>query len=184
VQKHLKMCLTEQIRICSGLISDDYVLTIFTNKNTIIKRSLSYNVMEISQINYTGELRNTAVHLKSGSIVVTDAPSDNEGKGEAFSPTDLLSVSLATCMLTFMAIQAKKSGFKLGLAKARVIKVMSALPRKVKQIGVHITIFEGEYLEEQKGILLNAANNCPVALSLSSELIQELQIDYKHENPL
>lgn len=136
--------------------------------------------MEISQINYTGELHCTAVHLLSGTHITTDAPRDNEGKGESFSPTDLTCVSLATCMLTTMAIRAGKSGFTFGTASARVWKMMGNNPRKIDTIRVEIAVTSGSYTNEQMSLLENAAHNCPVALSLSSEVKQEIRIVYKH----
>ena len=88
---------------------------------------------------YLGDLRTESIHLKSGKVLLTDAPVDNNGKGEAFSPTDLLAAALCSCMMTIMGIKAKKEGYNLEGLSAEVIKVMHDAPRKVKAIKI---IFE------------------------------------------
>jgi uncharacterized OsmC-like protein len=135
--------------------------------------------MEISEIKYIGNLRTESTHLLSKTRLTTDAPPDNEGKGESFSPTDLTCVSLATCMLTTMAIRARKNGFEMGKATARVTKVMQPTPRRIKTIKVEMEISEGIYNQVQKELLAQAAGNCPVALSLHPEVEQILHIVYK-----
>jgi uncharacterized OsmC-like protein len=124
-----------------------------------------------SKINYTGGLHTEATHLQSGSIIHTDAPVDNNGKGEAFSPTDLLATSLGCCMLTIMGITAAKNNIPFEKAGADITKKMEADPRRVSEVIVNITV-NGNYTPDQKKMLETAALNCPVAKSLSAELKQ------------
>lgn len=136
--------------------------------------------MEISKIIYKGNLRTEATHLKSGQAVVTDAPTDNNGKGEAFSPTDLLATSLGSCMLTIMGIAANTHQIPFNSADVKIGKHMGTNPRRVVQIDVDITVYESNVLDlKQKEILEKAALNCPVAKSLSPELNQRISFYYK-----
>ncbi len=132
-----------------------------------------------AEIIYTGNLHTEATHVQSGTVISTDAPKDNEGKGEAFSPTDLLATALATCILTTMAIVAKRDGIARNVdnAKAEVIKVMQAHPRRVAEVHVKIT-FPKNYDEKEKQILENAAHSCPVAKSLHPDLKQIIEFIY------
>ena len=84
--------------------------------------------------NYVGELRTYSKHIKSGQKIITDAPTDNNGKGQAFAPTDLVSSALCSCMTTVMGICAEKGGFKMPNSSAKITKVMSVEPRKIKEI--------------------------------------------------
>lgn len=125
---------------------------------------------------YQGEFRTLAVHLDSKNQLITDAPKDNQGKGEAFSPTDLLSTSLASCMLTIGAMKAKSLGVELQGVSVQIEKKMQASPRKVAEI-VLTWDWKGldrsmspEVLEQVK----QAALNCPVALSLDSSVKKTL----------
>ena len=135
--------------------------------------------MEISKLIYQGELRTKAIHLKSGKEIITDAPTDNYGKGEAFSPTDLMSTSLAACMITIMGIEAEKFKFKLGEVEAVISKVMGVNPRRVIKIGIELTFKDASYTDEQKEQLKTAALNCPVAKSLHPEINQEISFMFK-----
>ncbi len=132
-----------------------------------------------AEITYTGNLHTEATHVQSGTIIATDAPKDNKGNGEAFSPTDLLATSLATCILTTMAIVAKRDGVARNIdgAKAAVVKVMQANPRKVAEIHVKIT-FQKSYEDKERQILENAAHTCPVAKSLHPDLKQVIEFVY------
>lgn len=123
--------------------------------------------MKISTVTYLGELRTKAVHLNSGDEIITDAPTDNQGKGEAFSPTDLMSTSLASCMLTIMGIAANAHGIAIENTKCEVEKYMDANPRRVGRIVVNVYMPAKSYDEKQKKILELAAKTCPVSLSLS-----------------
>lgn len=130
-----------------------------------------------AEILYSGKLRCRAMHMESGTEITTDAPKDNQGEGSAFSPTDLLAVSLASCILTTMAIVGKRHEIELDGAKAEVIKVMASEPRRVAEVKVKIT-FARNYDEKTRKLLENTAHSCPVARSLSTELKQELSFVY------
>lgn len=128
---------------------------------------------------YSGDLRTTAKHLGSGAEIITDAPLDNQGKGEAFSPTDLLAASLGSCMLTVMGIAARNHEFNIDGTKIEITKMMVNNPRKVAEIKVEFFMPELIYSTVQKQILEKAAHTCPVALSLDSELKQTILFHWK-----
>ena len=128
--------------------------------------------MKISSIEYLGGLRTSSVHLKSGKIVITDAPPDNNGKGEAFSPTDLLSTSLGCCMLTIMGIIAERHSLNIDGTKVDITKNMEANPRRVGEIIVEMTLPKNNFSDKDKQLLENAALTCPVAKSLHPDLKQ------------
>ena len=130
-------------------------------------------------ISYSGNLRCKATHIQSGSQLQTDAPLDNNGKGELFSPTDLLATSLTTCMITVMGIAAKKNGFTQGEINAEVEKIMAADPRRVQKVRISITFENSSYSDQQKEILEKAALNCPVAKSLNQSLVQAVEFFYR-----
>ncbi len=117
-------------------------------------------------------------HLKSGKSFTTDAPEDNNGKGAAFSPTDTMATSLATCMLTIMGIVAEKNGFPFNTARAIVTKHMESNPRRVGRIEIEMEIKNENYSPEQKAMLERGALNCPVAKSLHPDLIQDVKFVY------
>ena len=125
--------------------------------------------MATIETTYLGDLRTEATHLQSGTKILTDAPTDNQGKGEAFSPTDLLAESLAGCILTTMAIAARTHNINMDGAKAEVTKVMAPNPRRVAEIIVNIK-FPEEYTDKEKKILEMAAHACPVHVSLHPDL--------------
>ncbi|WP_417608647.1 OsmC family protein [Owenweeksia hongkongensis] len=131
-----------------------------------------------SRIVYQGGLRTEAEHLKSGQKIITDAPTDNHGKGEAFSPTDLLSTALGACMLTVMGIKAQSLGFDLEDASAEIIKVMDDNPRKVGEVGVKISLKQN-CDDKTKKILEGIGLNCPVAKSLASDLKQNVSFEWR-----
>ncbi len=130
-----------------------------------------------AEIIYTGNLHTQAKHMQSGTVIATDAPKDNQGEGAAFSPTDLLATSLATCILTTMAIVAKRDGINIDNTKAEVIKVMEANPRRVGEVYIKIT-FPKSYEEKERKILENTAHACPVAKSLHPDLKQVIEFIY------
>lgn len=132
----------------------------------------------MATVEYVGDLRTRAVHLKSGQRVTTDAPTDNQGKGEAFSPTDLVSSALSSCMMTIMGQVANREGVDLKGLKTEVVKVMSANPRKIAEIKITFTHPHLQATEVQKQKLKNAAVTCPVALSLSENLKQTIQFNF------
>jgi len=123
-----------------------------------------------ASILYTGELRCKALHIQSGTEIETDAPTDNRGKGEKFSPTDTLCVSLATCVITTMALKAIDMKIDLKDTKMEITKHMLKDPRRVGQIDVTIIFPELNLDEEQISILQKTGDNCPVAKSLHPDL--------------
>lgn len=127
---------------------------------------------------YGGELRTEATHVQSGTVLVTDAPSDNQGKGESFSPTDLLATALGSCMLTIMGIAARTHGFDIDGTTVETTKVMATEPRRVGELVVSFTFPKNSYTDKQKAILETAAHSCPVAHSLSDKLIQTVRFNY------
>lgn len=125
---------------------------------------------------YKGELRCAATHGPSGTTIITDAPVDNHGKGESFSPTDLVAVALGTCMLTTMGISAQKHGFEIGTVQLTVRKEMAAQPsRRIARLPVVITM-SVPLNEEQKAAMQRAAMGCPVKVSLHPDI--ELPIEF------
>jgi uncharacterized OsmC-like protein len=123
---------------------------------------------------YSGELRTEATHVSSGKKIITDAPPDNQGKGEAFSPTDLLAASLGSCMLTLMGISARNHQFNIDGTSIEVTKIMAADPRRVIEIIVEFSLPDNNYSESQLRLLRHAAVTCPVALSLNPEIKQQV----------
>lgn len=128
-----------------------------------------------ASIVYTENLRCSAQHVQSGTIIETDAPTDNRGKGEKFSPTDLLCVSLATCMLTTMGIKAGEIGVDITNATAEVTKHMFSDPRRVGRIEVAVTLPANGSKKDRK-VLEKTGDNCPVIKSIHPEI--ELMITY------
>ena len=133
--------------------------------------------MNSFEIKYNGNLRTSAKHLDSGTLINTDAPKDNHGLGESFSPTDLVCVSLASCMLTIMAIAMKKYNITLKGTTASVKKIMNTQPRMIAQIDIMI-IFPENYSNKIKTILEKSALNCPVHKSLSEKILKNIAFIY------
>jgi len=131
-----------------------------------------------ASIIYQGDLRCSATHLQSGTVMQTDAPIDNRGKGEKFSPTDTLCVSLATCIITTMALKASDMGVELKDTKIDVTKYMLKDPRRVGQVDITIHFPELQLDESQKSTLEITGNNCPVAKSLNPELRLNIQYNW------
>ena len=134
--------------------------------------------MATSKITYTGGLRTSSVHLKSGIEIITDAPVDNQGKGEAFSPTDLLATSLGNCMLTIVGIAAHTHGFSIDGTTAEITKIMGENPRRVTEIVVNLQFPANNYSDKQKEIIERSAKTCPVAYSLHPDIKQDLTFGY------
>ena len=128
--------------------------------------------------NYQGGLRTQVTHLQSGNSLVTDAPTDNQGQGQAFSPTDLLAVSLATCAVTTMALEAKRQGFDPAGLSWTILKKMAAAPRRVAGIEVVIDWAGGPPAEADVAMLKEAALHCPVARSLHPDTVQDIQFRF------
>ncbi len=134
--------------------------------------------MATSKITYNGSLRTTAVHLKSGKEIITDAPTDNKGKGEAFSPTDLLATALGNCMLTIVGIAANEHGFNIDGATCQITKIMGENPRRVIEIVVDFEFLNQNYTEKTKTIIARAANTCPVMYSLHPDIKKTVSFIY------
>ena len=129
--------------------------------------------MNTSEIIYKGELRTTAIHLKSGQQIITDAPIDNNGKGEAFSPTDLLATSLGCCMLTVMGIVAKRHNINMDGTKVEILKIMAESPRRVAEVHIDMQFPKNNYTLQEKELLERTALTCPVAKSLHPDIKQK-----------
>lgn len=134
--------------------------------------------MKTSKITYLGDLRTEATHLRSGKSFITDAPPDNNGKGEAFSPTDLMATSLGCCMLTIMGIAARTHNINIDGTTIDITKNMEANPRRVGEVVVEFNMPPNNYSDKEKAILEHAALTCPVAKSLSAELKQTVMFHY------
>ncbi len=134
--------------------------------------------MKTLSTHYLGSLRTENTHTRSGSRVITDAPVDNQGKGEAFSPTDLVCTSLSSCMITTMGILAEREHIELRGLQADVVKIMSAAPRKIQEIQVTLSHATLVATEAQKQKLRNAALTCPVALSLHDSVKQTVKFNF------
>ena len=128
---------------------------------------------------YVGNLRNEVTHLQSGTTILTDAPLDNHGKGESFSPTDLLASSLGCCMLTIMGISAQSYGFTLEGTTVETEKIMGTDPRRVVEIKIDFHFPEGSnFTPQQKRIIESAAKTCPVANSLHPDLKKTINFNW------
>ena len=127
---------------------------------------------------YEGSLRTIAKHVASDAIIVTDAPVDNHGKGAAFSPTDLLSASLGSCMLTVMGIACQTHGIHIDGTKMNITKIMASNPRRVCEIQIDFSFPHLTFDDHQKLILERAARTCPVALSLHPDIKQTIRFDW------
>ena len=132
----------------------------------------------ISKVEYLGNLRTKATHLKSGNIILTDAPIDNNGKGEAFSPTDLVATSLASCAMTIMGIVADRHDLDINDAYAEVDKLMSSNPRRIGEIIIKIYLNGTRLNNESREKLERAAKLCPVSGSLNTEIVENINFIY------
>jgi len=131
----------------------------------------------ISKVVYKGDLRTESTHLQSGETIITDAPIDNQGKGKAFSPTDLVATALASCMLTIMGIVAKRDGIMIEGTTAEVEKIMVSNPRRIGEIRLKI-IFPHPILDKDQVKLERAAHTCPVSGSLHNDLNEIVEFIY------
>jgi uncharacterized OsmC-like protein len=132
------------------------------------------------EIIYSGELRTWSTHIISGDDIITDAPVDNQGKGEAFSPTDLVASALGSCMLTIMGITANTQKINIDGAYAKVRKVMGEEPRRISEIYLDITFIQ-PVSEKHRIILERAAHHCPVSKSLNPDLLEVVTFHYPEE---
>ena len=134
--------------------------------------------MPTSKIVYKGELRTSCIHIQSGTEILTDAPTDNHGKGEAFSPTDLVATALGSCMVSIMAIKSKDLKLDLENSMVEITKIMQAEPRKIARIEVVLNMAI-DTTEKNKVILERAAMHCPVLLSLHPDIHKEVVFKWK-----
>ena len=133
-----------------------------------------------STVIYEGNLRTKATHLQSGNSIITDAPTDNNGKGEAFSPTDLVATALASCMMTIMGIYARNNNIALDGTRLEITKVMASDPRRISAVHITFYIANGKLLDDiTRKKLEHAALHCPVAKSLHSDIQQVVQFIYE-----
>ena len=131
-----------------------------------------------SKVTYLGDLRTSSIHIQSGTEILSDAPVDNNGKGEAFSPTDSVANALATCMMTIMGIKARDLNVDFQGSTAAVTKIMNAEPRRIGAIEI---VFEmvGVLEQKDKTILERAAVTCPVFLSLNTDIEKRITFNWK-----
>jgi uncharacterized OsmC-like protein len=134
--------------------------------------------MPTSKITYQGELRTKCIHLQSGTEILTDAPTDNHGKGEAFSPTDLVATALGSCMVSIMAIKTRDLDLELKDSTLEVTKIMQAEPRKIAKIVVVLNMSIATS-DKNKTILERAAMTCPVLLSLHPDIEKEVTFNWR-----
>jgi len=135
--------------------------------------------METAKTKYLGDLRTEILHVRSGSIIITDAPVDNKGKGEYFSPTDLVASALGSCIFTIMGIAAKEHGFSIDGSSCKITKIMADKPRKIGEIKIEFDFTGGTYTDKQKKILDYCVKTCPVSLSLHESVNQNVVLLFK-----
>lgn len=134
--------------------------------------------MATIETKYLGDLRTEATHNLSGNKIITDAPLDNQGKGEAFSPTDLLAASLGSCMLTIMGISAREHNINMEGTTCSIAKIMSAEPRRVGEIKISFNFPNGDFTDKERAILIHSAQTCPVSKSLHPDLVASLEFNF------
>ncbi|MDP4290314.1 MAG: OsmC family protein [Bacteroidota bacterium] len=135
--------------------------------------------METIRTTYLGNLRTTAEHVQSGQKLLTDAPVDNNGKGEYFSPTDLVGTALASCMLTIMGMIASRNNFSIDGTRVKTTKVMTVSPRRIGEIIVELDFPTTTYSEKEKKLLEQSAKACPVAMSLHPDIKQTIIFNFR-----
>lgn len=126
--------------------------------------------MSTARVEYLGDLRTKATHLQSGTEIITDAPVDNNGKGEAFSPTDLVATAYASCMMTIIGIYCRQHGLNFTHAVADVTKVMADSPRRISEIVIELDMSGNNWNEQEQEKVMRAAKACPVAKSVHEEI--------------
>ncbi|WP_460894707.1 OsmC family protein [Rufibacter soli] len=134
--------------------------------------------MSSMTLTYSGQLRTQGTHVASGNTVTTDAPVDNNGRGEAYSPTDLVCSALGSCMMTIMGIVAERNAIDLTGMQMAITKKMAADPRRISEIILETQMPARTFTEKEKALLENAARTCPVALSLHPDIAQTLRFVY------
>lgn len=134
--------------------------------------------MKTAEIIYVGELRTEATHLRSGTVILTDAPVDNHGKGEAFSPTDLVATALGSCMVSIMGILGNEHDIDIVGAKVEIVKYMASDPRRISAIDVDMYMPNKSYTAKEKSMLEHSARTCPVAKSLHPDIEQNISFHW------
>lgn len=134
--------------------------------------------MITSKIIYQGDLRTECTHLQSGKVIVTDAPCDNQGKGEAFSPTDLMATSMGACILTIMGIKTRDHSIDITGTRAEITKIMASDPRRVSKVVVEFFFPDKPYTPEEKQLVESVAGTSPVPLSLHPDLKQTIRFHW------
>ncbi len=134
--------------------------------------------MATAKVHYQGNLRTQAIHIKSDTQLITDAPTDNNGKGEAFSPTDLVATALASCMITIIGIKARNKGINIDGIDSEITKVMSPNPRRISEIIISLKIPNSDISSEDQKLLEKVALTCPVALSLHPDVKQTITFNW------
>jgi len=134
--------------------------------------------METVRTTYIGDLRTEAIHVQSGNKIITDAPTDNNGKGEFFSPTDMVATALGSCIFTIMGIKAREAGFSIDGATAKTTKIMRNDPRRIQEIKIEFDFTGRDYTDKQKRILKQLVKASPVPRSVSEELIQNITLKF------
>ncbi len=135
--------------------------------------------METVRTNYLGDLRTEATHVRSGNSLITDAPVDNRGKGEYFSPTDLVAAALGSCMMTIMGISSVEHGFSMEGVNCKITKVMADNPRRVGEVVIEMDFTMNDYTEKQKKIIDFCARTCPVAQTLHPSVVQNVKLIFR-----
>ncbi|MEO0896167.1 MAG: OsmC family protein [Bacteroidota bacterium] len=134
--------------------------------------------MNTAKVIYQGSLRTEAEHLRSGNKILTDAPTDNHGKGEAFSPTDLVATAALSCMITVMGISAEKNDINMGEVSGEVKKVMTSAPRRIAELTIELIFTNHNLNDSEKSLLERVALSCPVTRSLHPEIMVKVKFVY------
>ena len=135
--------------------------------------------METAKTKYIGDLRTGITHLRSGSVIITDAPVDNKGKGENFSPTDMVASALGSCIFTIMGIAAREHGFSIDGSSCKITKIMTESPRKIGEIKIDFDLTGCDFTDKQKKILEYCVKTCPVSLTLNESVFQNVTLLFK-----
>lgn len=135
--------------------------------------------MATAEVTYVGELRTECTHVQSGTIINTDAPTDNHGKGEKFSPTDLVATAYASCMMSILGIWANENGHQYKNGKASVTKVMASAPRRISQIIIDMDIRGNGWDAETAEKAIRVMKACPVAKSVHPDI--EITLTIQHD---
>lgn len=133
--------------------------------------------MSTAIVEYLGDLRTKCTHVQSGTVIYTDAPVDNNGRGEAFSPTDLVVTAYASCMLTIIGVFCNANGYVFKSGKAEIVKVMASDPRRISEIYINMDLSGNDWDQKTQEKVIRAAKACPVAHSVHQDIL--ITFDYK-----